>query len=311
MSTERLRAAYADFQRRGGVVDLRSRVKLSFTGADRVRYLNGQVTANVASAKQGSVVPACVTTVKGKLCADLFVSVHAESTLVDADAAVRETLEPRFERYIVADDVTIQDVSETAALVHVLGVSLEELGNVGGITPATVNRYGPAGCDLYFESREQLPDAWQTLSARFPELDEELLEIIRIEHGVPRWGRELDENTLPPEAGLDRTHVDYHKGCYVGQEVISRIKSVGHVNRQLTGFTAERDIPADAELFSGASPGQSCGRITSVGWSFALERPIALGYLRRSAPGGDLFARSAEPGAEPVPITVCALPFTK
>jgi glycine cleavage system aminomethyltransferase T len=83
------------------------------------------------------------------------------------------------------------------------------------------------------------------------------------------------------------------------------------VNRQLIGFTAERPIPERAEVFATSAAEQSCGTITSAGWSFALERPIALGYLRRSAPASDLFARSAEAGAEPVPITACALPFKK
>jgi len=122
-----LAAAYDDFRQRGGIVDLVSRVKLLFTGADRARYINGQVTANVATAKTPSVNPACVTTAKGKLCADVFVSIGPSGILVDADASLAEILPPRFERYIIADDVQVDDVTETIAIVHLLGMSLESL----------------------------------------------------------------------------------------------------------------------------------------------------------------------------------------
>ncbi|MDQ3623697.1 MAG: folate-binding protein YgfZ, partial [Verrucomicrobiota bacterium] len=132
-------------------------------------------------------------------------------------------------------------------------------------------------------------------STSFVILDEPLLEALRIEAGIPRWGRELDEGTLPPEAGLDRTHIDYQKGCYIGQEVISRLKSIGRVNRRLCGFLSQRDRPLQAgmELFVATAASASVGRLTSAAWSFSLEKPVALGYLERGAPDGDLLARAA------------------
>jgi len=309
MSLDVLRAEYRDFQQRGGVVDLASRVKLAIKGEDRVRYLNGQITANVVSAKPNTVFPACVTTAKGKLCGEIFVGKWPAAIVIDADASLAETLPARLERYIVADDVTIEDVSARVALIHALGIPADRLAEVTGEPGFPVNRFGLPGSDFFPPWVENHGERWAKLTAEFPILSEALLEIIRLEHGVPRWGFELGEDTLPPEAGLDRTHIDYHKGCYIGQEVISRLKSVGHVNRKLTGFRAEQPIPTGTEVFVAAAPEQSCGKITSSGWSFALERPIALGYLRRSAPSGELFARAAEPGAEPVPIIACDLPF--
>lgn len=304
MTREDLRAGYREFQRRGGVVDLASRLKLLFTGADRLRYLNGQLTANLLSAKNPGVLPACVTTAKGRLCADVFVSLGPGGILLDADASLADSLPARMERYIVADDVAMEVATDRVAIVHVLGVARARLAE---FSPVPVNRYGLDGFDIFPPFRTDLPPIWEKLTAEFPVLSDELLEVIRIERGVPRWGRELDENTLPPEAGLDRTHIDYHKGCYIGQEVISRLKSIGHVNRQLTGFTADTPIPAGAAILSSGEP---CGTITSSTWSFALERPVALGYLRRSAACEALLARPAEPGAEPVPITACDLPIS-
>jgi tRNA-modifying protein YgfZ len=304
-------SAFADFQQRGGVADLASRTKLLFTGADRVRYLNGQITANLATAKSPGVLPACVTTAKGKLCADVFVSIGPSGVLVDADAVLRDTLAARFEKYIVADDVTLEDVTERVAIVHCLGIVPERLEAISGLTPLPVNRYGIPGYDVFPPFRADLPPLGEKLAAEFAVLDDAFLDTLRIEQGVPRWGRELDENTLPPEAGLDRTHIDYHKGCYVGQEVISRLKSVGHVNRQLTGFLSPTGValPERAEVCPADAPGQLCGTITSAAWSFALEKPVALGYLRRSAPAGALLA--VAPASAPLPITPCELPFTK
>lgn len=302
---EALRAAYREFQQRGGVVDLASRLKLLFTGEDRVRYLHGQLTANLLNPqKNKGVLPACVTTAKGKLCADVFVSFGPSGILLDAEPNVADTLPARMERYIVADDVTMEEATDRVAIVHVIGVPLEQ---IAAFAPLPANRFGIEGFDIFPPFRADLPPIWEKLTAEIPVLSDDLLEVLRIERGVPRWGRELGEDTLPPEAGLDRTHIDYHKGCYIGQEVISRLKSVGHVNRQLTGFVADAPIPAGASIASGE---QKCGEITSATWSFALERPIALGYLRRSAPRAALLAQPAEPGAEPVPITACDLPFT-
>ena len=145
-----------------------------------------------------------------------------------------------------------------------------------------------------------------------PVLSDALLDLIRIEHGVPHWGRELDENTLPHEAGLDRTHIDFHKGCYIGQEVISRLRSVGHVNRELRGFVSAVGIPlaAGARIFSSADPARDLGRLTSAAFSFALDRHIALGYLRRDAVGVEFLAATPEASDAPVRITVHPLPFT-
>jgi folate-binding protein YgfZ len=126
---------------------------------------------------------------------------------------------------------------------------------------------------------------------------------------VPRWGFELDENTFPSEAGLDRTHVDYHKGCYIGQEVISRLRSVGHANRELRGFVADGPIPPGARLFTAGEAARDLGKITSTTHSFALDRPVALGYLRRGAPETGLLAAGAEAPDAPVPVTLHPLPF--
>ena len=302
---------YREFRERGGVVDLSDRVKLSFTGVDRVRYLNGQVTSNVQKLAAGQAQPACVTTAKGKLCAEVMIAATVDALLVDADASLQEALPARFERYIISDDVTLSEFPAGARLLHFLGAEPRWLGNEqnGGLPALTpASRLGRPGWDWRADgaSVERL---WPEITQRVVSVDEALAELIRIEAGIPRWGRELTEDTLPPEAGLDRTHIDYHKGCYIGQEVISRLKSVGHVNRQLTGFVSASGAPlaAGVSLFVPGDDTRAVGVLSSVTYSFALEKPIALGYLRRGSPAGELLARPAdEPG---VTVTVCPLPF--
>ena len=301
-----LPAAYHELQTRGGLADLSARVEIVLTGADRVRYLNGQVTSNVQKLAVGQTQPACVTTAKGKLCAEVLITATADALFIDADAALRDTLPARLERYIIADDVTLADATATRALLHFIGPPPPALD---GAWCAQSRRFGRDGWDVRLPAAAFATMKTTLFSPHLP-LDDALLETLRIEAGIPRWGRELGDDTLPPEAGLDRTHIDYHKGCYIGQEVISRLKSVGHVNRQLTGFVAEdgSSLTASAAIFA---PGEAraIGIITSAAFSFALDKPIALGYLRRGSPTGGLLARPAAATGVETRLAVHPLPF--
>ncbi|MDR3404253.1 MAG: glycine cleavage T C-terminal barrel domain-containing protein [Chthoniobacter sp.] len=301
-------AIYREFQARGGVVDLSDRTQLVLTGPDRVRYLNGQVTSDVRKLGAGQTQLACVTTAKGKLCADVFITAQDAALFVDAESSVREALLARLERYIVADDVAIADATESLALVHYISSTPPPFAEFGQL--AKSQRFGRPGWDLRLP-RQTLATARDQLVAGRVIVDAALAETLRIEAGIPRWGHELDENTLPPEAGLDQTHIDYHKGCYIGQEVISRLRSMGHVNRQLTGFVAEGDAPlaAGQRLFTTAGDTASIGALTSAAYSFALEKPIALGYLKRGSPTGALLARLDGANGPPAVVTARALPF--
>jgi folate-binding protein YgfZ len=297
-----LRECFREFIQRGGFAEIPHRFGLAIRGADRVRYLKGQITSSVPQPGAGETQAACVTTAKGKLCAEIYVTALPDALIVDADASLRETLPLRLERYIVADDVTVEPVADTLRLVHFLGSRPE----LAGIAPESVHRckrLGGEGWDIWMDAAT-LETLRPALRSAYAELPEALLESLRIERGVPRWGFELDENTLPPEAGLDRTHIDYHKGCYIGQEVISRLKSVGHVNRSLVGFVSGgAALSRGQEIFSPGAPEISVGRITSAAWSFALEKPVALGYLKRGIAREGLFARGPQDSPESVPGT--------
>ncbi len=320
-----LAAAYLDWQQRGGIADLSARTKIRLTGADRVRYLNGQVTANVSRVTENASLRACVTTAKGKLSADIFISTEPRANveagfgglIVDAEPELRETLLARLERYIIADDATLEDLTDEVSLLHFLpapGAGLESLRGIewSPVDPMIKShRFGRPGFDMFLPPGAVPVQLEHFFREHHAILDEPLLETLRIEAGVPRWGRELSEDTLPPEAGLDRTHVDYHKGCYIGQEVISRLKSVGHVNRQLLGFVPNDDVPLapGLQLFAPGDDVKPLGHLTSAAWSFALSKPVALGYLRRGSPTDALLARPPHGGGPAIPVTARELPF--
>lgn len=247
-------------RREGGFFVLGPRTRVRVTGADRLRYLNGQLSNDLRRLVPGEAMPALLLSAKGKLCADVFVWIDEESLVVEADASLEEALPARLERYAIADDVAFELMPAHPQRCHVFGLASD------GINGLRVCRLGVQGADV--------PLAPENLMRA--EADE--VELLRIERGVPRWGRELTEDTLPQEAGLDRTAVDFKKGCYVGQEVVSRIHSVGRVNRHLCGFTGDFD-PSKAGILQD-SKGQKSGRLTSAAYHPGLGKTVALGFLQ-------------------------------
>jgi tRNA-modifying protein YgfZ len=246
----------------GGYFVLGPRTRVRVTGEDRLRYLNGQLSNDLRRLAPGEAIPALLLNAKGKLCADVFVWVDEDSLVVEADASLEEALAARLERYAVADDVAFEPMPAEPERCHVFGAASE------GADGLRICRIGFEGVDL------------PSRPAGLREARNEEIELLRIERGVPRWGNELSEETLPQEAGLDRTSVDFNKGCYVGQEVVSRIHSVGRVNRHLAGFIGDFD-PAQAAKASLVAPGgQKSGRLTSAAYHPGLSKTIALGFLQ-------------------------------
>ena len=165
----------------------------------------GKATEKVA-------IEACVLNAKGKMNAHIFVSALAECFSVDAEQELRETLRTRLERYVIADDVQIEDVTDQFSLFHVLS---EESPTLEHGRIVSVRRFAEQGCDVWSDAARH--DAvWQQLSSAFAFLDSTAAEVMRIEQGIPRWGRELTEQIIPIEANLEQRTIDYEKGCYIG-----------------------------------------------------------------------------------------------
>jgi tRNA-modifying protein YgfZ len=274
---------------------LSPRALWKLNGPDAARYLNGQVTNDVTLLTEGNACYAAVCTAKGRMEGDVSIALHAGEFFLDADAVLRESLGARLEKYLIADDALFEDISGMWSVSHVFGAHPPPAPVAGFVVEYT--RFGLPGHDVWIAA----PGAVVVGET----VDADVLETLRIEHGIPRWGAELTTNTLPPEAGPRMlAAISYTKGCYVGQETIARLKSVGHVNRTLV-FLQSDSAPfptPGAKLMQGE---KEIGVVTSSGLSPRLEKGIALGYVQRQAALDGAVLR-----AEDIKLTVTA-PLSK
>lgn len=298
---------------RGAFFDCSSRVKLRITGTDATRFLNGQITNDLRKANATSAIQASVLNAKGKLSAHVFISADDGTFLLDADAELREQLPARLERYIIADEVQIEDVTEQLSIFHVIGEAAPTVPTSTRVIAA--NRFGRPGWDLWFNPAEH-EQVHQALAASFPFCDEACTEVFRIEQGIPRWGRELTGEIIPVEANLEPTSIDYSKGCYIGQEVISRMKMSGQTNKRLCGLTSVSGAPIQAgmRLTADSDPGKDAGWITSAARSPRLEKELGLGYVKRGFNSSGTRLQAVHPEqagtSTRIPIEVVSVPFT-
>jgi folate-binding protein YgfZ len=278
-------------------LDLSERAKFRITGTDRLRFLNGQITNDLRSASETSAIEACILNAKGKTNAHIFVSASGESFLVDAAADLLEALKVRLERYVIADDVQIEDVTDQFSLFHVLSQQSPALES-GRIV--SVRRFAQPGWDIWVDAGQH-GALLQELSLRSTLCDSDAAEVMRIEQGIPRWGRELTEEIIPIEANLEQRTIDYQKGCYIGQEVISRMKMSGQTNKRLCGLISADDIPLQPgmKLIPPSAPGKEVGWITSATRSETIGKEIALGYVKRGFNAAGTKFAAARPSGGP------------
>lgn len=327
-------AEYRVLRESAGILDLSFRSRLCLTGADRARFLNGQVTNNIKDLQPGQGCYAALVNAKGRLQSDLNIYCLPDELLLDFEPGLNGLIEERFNQFIIADDVQVVDVAALYGLWSVQGPRAAEVVTTlaglteppanGRFTPVTSATFGEiycmnqprgpvAGFDLFapIASMSPLADA---LSSAAGKLGGRLcgwdaLEMARIEAGIPRFGVDMDDTNLAPETGIEERAISYTKGCYVGQEVIARIRTYGHVAKALRGLGLPddlRSLPKRGEKLYHA--GREVGYVTSALASPRLGRNIALGYVRRECyQPGTVLELSTPTGV--VPVHVVALPF--
>jgi folate-binding protein YgfZ len=306
-----------------GLYDLNWRAKIAVTGGDRVRWLNGMVTNNVRDLAPGHGVYAFMLNAQGRIQADLYAFQRGDSLLVDTERAQRDKILQLFDHFIIADDVEIADISDKLTALGLTGPDARHVLERSGIgVPDFAHlqfadvRWQQKTITL-LRSGEEARDSWQVWVA--PEHIGELwaalrkagarptgtaaLNFFRISRGIPQFGVDIRERDLPQETGQTRA-LNFTKGCYLGQEIVERIRSRGAVHRQFTAFAVEGTLPeAGAKIVSGEE-NKEVGEITSSAILPLAEgdRPVALGYLRREAAGKDLRAGTAKlkPAALPL-----------
>jgi folate-binding protein YgfZ len=315
-------AEHAALQDSVGVLDLSFRSRIVLTGADRVRLLNGQVTNNVKDLPAGSGCYAALITNKGRMQSDANIYMLPNEILLDFEPGLGATVGQRLESYIIADDVQVVDAAPHYGLLSVQGpraweviAALEldfsqpsEPFTWTSINDATLGemycmnqpRLGTTGFDLFVPTgslaavADKLVAGAKQLGGR--PCGWRAFEAARIEAGIPRFGAEMDETNLPPEAGIESRAISYAKGCYIGQEVIARIRTYGQVAKALRGLRFADDLtPLPAKGDKLFVNGKEVGYVASAIQSPALNANIGLGYVRRehNKVGNELTLRTA------------------
>ncbi len=291
--------------------DLSARTKLRIGGSDRLRFLNGQITNDAARGTAGLGIAASVLNAKGKMNGQIFLAPDGDSFLIDADPELRTTLKARLERYVIADDVAVEDVSHQFSIFHVAVPEAPSVPASGRLIQ--VNRFRRAGWDVWVEMAKR-DEIFAQLSGAHTFCDDACAEVFRVEQGVGRWGAEWTEEIIPVEANLEETSIDYEKGCYIGQEVISRMKMSGQRNKKLCGFVSLYNSPLEPgmKIFPVGEEKKEAGWITSAVHSKRLGREIALGYLKRPFYQASYRLDAINPenvGVAPARIELTELPF--
>jgi len=318
-------AEYKALREGAGVLDLSFRGRLCLLGADAQRFLNGQVTNNVKDLQIGEGCYAALVSAKGRLQSDLNIYRLENEMLLDFEPGFSELVSQRLEKFVIAEDVQIIDVSaqygllglrgpKVAEVVAVLSPRLTVPSKTMGWTKFEDAALGEiyvtlarGGLDLFVPAAA-MKDIASRLQVKGRLCGWQALETARIEDGQPRFGADMDETNLAPEA-LDTRAISYSKGCYIGQEVIARVRTYGQVARSLRGLRLSGDslqAPAKGtKLFLGD---KEVGSITSAVWSPALRGVIALGYVRREANqiGTELEAQVSNGR---IPARITELPF--
>jgi folate-binding protein YgfZ len=293
----------------GVFFDLSARVKLRLAGNDRLRFLNGQITADARRATASTALEACLLDPKGRMTAHVFLFALSDCLLLDGDPALKETLQTRLERYVIADDVTVEDVSDPLSIFHCLGEVAPNFPRAKWIVSA--RRFNQMGCDIWVDAPDH-DKTFEELSRTFPFCDSAGAEALRIEQGIPRWGHELTNEIIPVEAHLEGRCIDYEKGCYLGQEVISRMKMAGQKNKELRGLVSVDNSP----LIAGArlmAEDKDAGWITSVTRSSKGGKEIGLGFVKRgfNSAGTNLTMRELSNETAHKRVEVVDLPFAQ
>ena len=324
---------YDSVRSHAGLLDLCHRSLLRLRGSDRASYIQGMVSNDVKALTPGTGMQAAILDVNGKILSDLRIFCEEDCFLADLWEFRRAKILAHLRHYLVAEDVEIEDLAGRNGTLSLQGPKTRLLLNrvlrpqdippetlshrparIGNVEVRVVRatHTGEEGLDLFLDIQglpevvSRLEEAGRSLSLRW--VGSRALDLLRLEAGIPCYGVDMDEENLLLETGLDDA-VSFHKGCYLGQEVIERIHSRGHVNKKLAGLILKGETPAHrGDLICSAE--NEIGKITSSHFSPILKRPIALGYVHRDylAPGTQVSLQHEEKGVQ---AEISSLPFYK
>jgi folate-binding protein YgfZ len=299
------RTEYGYLRESVGVVDKNYRAYLSFTGPDRVRYLNAILTNNIKELAENRGTVSLFLNPQGHIQAEIETYALREELFCVSYATIRERLIEGLEKYIIMDDVTLTDRTEEFATIGMEGPKAAEVAGeltgvelggmeelevrevlVGGV-PCRMTRRSPGGVNgaEFLAKRGEIAAVWKTVvkAARARgggAAGYTALNVVRLEQRIPWFGYDFGEKQIPHEAGLQDSHISYTKGCYTGQEIVERVRSRGQVNRVRVSlcFAGAEDVAANTPL---VAEGKEVGFVTRTGFSVAEKAWIGMGYVRR------------------------------
>jgi folate-binding protein YgfZ len=316
-----------------GVFDLGFRTRLSLKGGDRARWMNGMVTNNIRDLAAGCGIYAFLLNPQGRILGDMHVFNRGETLIVETDRTQLEKITATFDHYIIMDDVEVADIGaeqsaiglsgpKSREILSAVGIKIPELQALQMVNPQCVCDCGCVECTLIrgedapHESYEiwlapkDVLKTWKALvAAGATPIGSEALEMQRIMAGIPLYGVDIRERDLPQETGQERA-LNFSKGCYVGQEIVERIRSRGNVHRKFAGFVLQAGarIIAGDKIFSGE---KEVGELTSIAAVPAEsgELIVALGYIRREigTPGREVQIGAEQATVAQLPLAALAL----
>lgn len=320
-----MRAEFSQLVSACGVFSLNDRAKISLIGGDRVRWLNGMVTNNVRDLAVGSGLYAFLLNPQGHILGDLYGFNRGDSLLVDTAQSQLEKMLATFEHYIIMDDVEVTNLNQAMTSIGVAGPKARAALHAAGFEfanleplhfiditwqniPLTVVRNDNPNveCHELWLPRDRYIQVWDALTGSgFKAVSAAAVELLRVACGIPRYGQDIRERDLPQETEQQRA-LHFSKGCYIGQEIVERIRSRGNVHRKFSGFEVQGPLPASGAKIQ--ADGKDVGEVTSAACLPAPDgdHAVALGYLRReiAIPGKEVRAGEAR-------LSVANLPFTQ
>jgi folate-binding protein YgfZ len=322
-------AEFAELRSGCGVYDLGYRTKISLTGGDRVRWLNGMVTNNIRDLQPGHGVYTFLLNPQGHILGDLYAYNRGESILVDTDRSQVEKILATFDHYIIMDDVEVKDLGDEITSLGIAGPNSRKVLAAAGIqipeaepldvfeAKCTCNcdcvscsgvRTDDPATESYelWLSPKDVNKTWEALVANgATPVGSDALELHRIVSGVPRFGVDIRERDLPQETEQERA-LNFNKGCYIGQEIVERIRSRGAVHRKFSGFLIDGAMApvSGAKILAGE---KEVGEVTSFA-SMPGQKTVVLGYVRRevATPGREVAIGTAKAKVVSLPVDLRA-----
>ncbi len=311
-------AEFAALRSGCGVFDLGWRAKLLITGNDRQKWLNGMVTNNIRDLASGQGNYNFLLNAQGHILGDMYLYNRGDYILLDTDARQAPKLRETLDHFIIMDDVEISDASDKLTAIGLQGPKGAQVLSAAGIAPSsseplhaedttwqeigiTLVATEHGGFEVWL-APANAPKLWDALlAAGATPVGSDAVEMWRIVQGIPRYAQDIRERDLPQETGQARA-LNFAKGCYVGQEIVERIRSRGAVHRQFSGFEIEGPAPASGTKLQAG--GKDVGELTSV-VTLPDGRTIALGYIRREAAAtGGLTAGAAQARIAELPFAL-------